>query len=119
MGDLRQMRIDEYQELALMTANPEALQDIRHKLTNGALGLLGEAGEVADHIKKYLYQGHMLDRDTIAKELGDVSWYIALLCDAIKMDYSEILKRNIEKLQYRYPDGFEESKSINRAKDDN
>lgn len=85
------------------------------ELFNGALGLTGEAGEVADMIKKHIFHGHDLDRDALIKELGDVCWYIALLCTAINVDMSEVMSRNIEKLKNRYPEGFSESASINRT----
>ena len=54
------------------------------KLTLAALGLAGESGEVADTIKKVLYQGHHLDILHIVEELGDVLWYLTLACNAVK-----------------------------------
>ena len=61
------MKINEYQQLALRTANTIAMEEPIEKITNGAMGLNGEAGEVIDHLKKYKYQGHELDRDYLAK----------------------------------------------------
>ena len=84
------------------------------ELLNGALGLTGEAGEVADSIKKTIFHGHGLDLDGLVKELGDVCWYLALLCHAIDVPLEEVMTRNIEKLKKRYPEGFSESASINR-----
>ena len=84
------------------------------ELLNGALGLTGEAGEVADAIKKTIFHGHDLDRDGLIKELGDVCWYLALLCHAIDVPLEEVMSHNIEKLKKRYPEGFSESASINR-----
>lgn len=85
------------------------------ELLNGALGLTGESGEVADLIKKYLFHGHDLDKDELVKELGDVCWYVALLCHAIGVSLEEIMSRNIEKLKKRYPEGFSSEASINRT----
>ena len=84
------------------------------ELLNGALGLTGEAGEVADQIKKTIFHGHKFDYDGLIKELGDVCWYLALLCHAIDVPLEEVMIRNIEKLKKRYPEGFSESASINR-----
>lgn len=84
------------------------------ELLNGALGLTGEAGEVADQIKKTIFHGHKMDYDGLVKELGDVCWYLALLCHAIDVPLEEVMTRNIEKLKKRYPEGFSESASINR-----
>lgn len=66
------MTINEYQQLALRTAN-RSLNPI-DELTNGLMGLNGEAGEAIDILKKHLFQGHPLDRIHIAKELGDIAW---------------------------------------------
>lgn len=85
------------------------------ELLNGALGLPGEAGEVADHIKKYIFHGHPLDRSELIKELGDVCWYLALIAHAIDVPLDVIMISNIEKLRNRYPEGFSESASINRT----
>lgn len=84
------------------------------ELINGALGLTGEAGEVADLIKKYIFHGHELDEDTLVKEMGDVMWYMALLCHALDIQLSTVMERNIEKLEKRYKDGFSEEASRNR-----
>lgn len=109
------MKINEYQKAALRTANTD---DEDKLLLNGALGLNGESGEVADIVKKHLFQGHDLDKDHIAKELGDVCWYIAITAEAIGYDLETIMKMNVEKLQKRYPNGFEVDRSLNRNKSD-
>lgn len=83
-------------------------------LLNGALGLTGEAGEVADVIKKHIFHGHPLDVIDLEKELGDVCWYLALLADTLALDLNHIMTRNVNKLRDRYPEGFSESASINR-----
>lgn len=107
------MEANEYQALALRTSN-KALSNKEH-LLNGALGLCGESGEVADIIKKYAMQGHELDREHIAEELGDVCWYIAETAAAIGYTLDEILMLNVNKLRRRYPDeGFSAERSINR-----
>ena len=107
------MKINEYQELAMRTANPKC-----KNLSNVGLGLAGEAGEAADLIKKHLHHEHELDKDHLAKELGDVAWYIALGCEVIGIDMETVLQRNIDKLKARYPEGFSTEHSLHRAAGD-
>ena len=68
---------NEYQGAALRTASGMNY-DHHGMIINGALGLCGESGEVADIIKKATFQGHQLDKEHIAEELGDVAWYLAI-----------------------------------------
>lgn len=105
------MIASEYQRLAQRTSNTGKTID---KLTNGVLGLCGEAGEVSDIVKKYLYQGHPLDGVALIEELGDVCWYLAEVCQALHVSLDYVMEANIEKLRKRYPDGFEAEKSIHR-----
>jgi NTP pyrophosphatase (non-canonical NTP hydrolase) len=95
------MTINEYQELAMRTANPEVDRD--GMLLNGVMGLCGEAGECIDLVKKNRFQGHELDRDRLIGELGDVAWYLAEAAYALGVDLEEVLSRNVEKLRKRYP----------------
>lgn len=111
------MTINEYQIAALRTSQTDKLSasDI---LLNSALGLCGESGEVADLVKKHHFQGHDLDLDHVAKELGDVAWYLAVGAYSIGYNLEEILQMNVDKLENRYPDGFEAERSLHRSKGD-
>lgn len=104
--------LDGYQQRALRTAETYTKQ--HEGLSILALGVAGEAGEVADYVKKVVGHGHPLDPDKLAKELGDVLWYIAVLADLVGFTLEGIGKRNIAKLRARYPDGFTSERSINR-----
>lgn len=99
---------DDYEEEAMRTAGD---LDEREMLVNGALGIAGEAGEVADLIKKHLFHGHPLDPIKVARELGDVLWYVALLAVAIGWRLEDIARANVAKLKSRYPDGFDPERS--------
>jgi NTP pyrophosphatase (non-canonical NTP hydrolase) len=110
------MTINEYQGLAMRTSNRELSKE--DHLLNGVLGLVGESGEIADLIKKNRMQGHPIDIEHIAKELGDVCWYIAETATAIGCDMETIMKMNIDKLRKRYPDGFDTERSQHREKGD-
>ena len=111
------MTINEYQAAALRTAQTDKLT-ASELLLNAALGLCGESGEVADIVKKFRFQGHDLDFEHIAKELGDISWYLAVGAYAIGYDLETILQMNVDKLKARYPDGFSTDRSLHRDKND-
>ncbi len=110
------MTINEYQQAALRTAN-KSLTPIE-QLANGLMGLNGEAGECIDILKKHLFQGHELDSEHMAKELGDVAWYLAVSANAIGYDLETVMQMNVEKLKARYPDGFDAEHSLHRNKGD-
>ena len=111
------MTINEYQTAALRTAQTDKLT-ASDLLLNAALGLCGESGEVADLLKKYHFQGHDLDLDHVAKELGDIAWYLAVGAYSIGYDLETILQMNVDKLKTRYPDGFSTDRSLHRAEND-
>ena len=106
------MTIREYQDLAMRTLNPELSQ--KDVLINSVMGLCGESGECIDIVKKWLAQGHELDKDKLAKELGDVAWYLAETAWALDLSLEEVLRGNLQKLKKRYPKGFDSDKSIHR-----
>ena len=110
------MTINEYQSLAMRTSNKNLAPD--GHLMNGVLGLAGEAGEAADLVKKYEFQGHALDAEHVAKELGDICWYLAETATAIGYDLETIMQMNIDKLRKRYPEGFDTERSQHREKGD-
>lgn len=110
------MNINEYQKLAMRTINPKL--DKRDMLINSVMGLCGESGEAIDIVKKWFAHGHELDKEHLAKELGDIAWYLAEAATALDLNLEDIFQANIEKLNKRYPEGFEKEKSINRSNDD-
>ena len=110
------MNVNEYQELAMTTLNPELSK--KDVLINSVMGLCGESGEAIDLVKKWLAQGHELDKEHLAKELGDIAWYLAEAATALDMPLEDILQANIDKLRKRYPDGFEVKRSLTRLKGD-
>lgn len=106
------MTVNEYQKLAMITLNPEL--DKKDVLINGVMGLCGESGEAIDIVKKWLAQGHELDKEKLAKELGDICWYLAETATVLGYDLEDIMAANIEKLKNRYPEGFSSDRSVNR-----
>lgn len=109
------MTANEFQLAALRTAGDMDSMDM---LTNGVMGLAGESGECVDLVKKTLFQGHDLDKAHLMKELGDVSWYLAITAYALGYDLETVFRMNIEKLWERYPTGFDSIRSQNRKEGD-
>lgn len=108
----QELTANAYQKLAMKTLNPAL--DKKDILINGVMGLCGESGEAIDIVKKWLAQGHDLDREKLAKELGDIAWYLAETAYALDLSLEEILQGNIRKLKARYPEGFETERSVHR-----
>lgn len=106
------MEIGEYERAAARTGRPQGRRD---DLLLGAVGLAGEAGEVADIVKKHVFHGHDLDRAHALEELGDILWYVAWTAAALGSSLSEIAEGNLRKLERRYPDGFSEEASRRRG----
>jgi NTP pyrophosphatase (non-canonical NTP hydrolase) len=107
---------NEYQKLASRTMLNELDHEIpadQLMLVWNALGLAGEAGEVADEVKKFVFHQKDFDRAKLIKELGDVAWYMAAICTDIGVGLEEVFEANIQKLQERFPDGYS-SKAANK-----
>ena len=84
-----------------------------------AIGMCGEAGEVSELIKKYAYHGHTIDTEHLARELGDVLWYVSYMAHLFGYPLGKIMAMNQDKLAKRYPDGkFDEERSKNRKEGD-
>lgn len=110
------MNINEYQQLAMTTLNPAL--DKKDVLINSVMGLCGESGEAIDIVKKWLAQGYELDKEHLAKELGDIAWYLAEAATALDIPLEDILQANIDKLKKRYPEGFDTKRSLARQDGD-
>lgn len=121
---------NEYQELAMRTNDGmatsrlefhvEANRDVTDigGLLNGCLGLAGESGELLDMFKKWIFHNKTLDREHAKKELGDVMWYVAMICHSMGWDLDEIMQMNVDKLKARYPEGFDTELSNHRKEGD-
>jgi len=103
------MTLLDYQSGALRT-----LGERRDALPYLALGLIGEAGEATEVIKKYVYHGHEFDRTKLALELGDVLWHIATIAHRAGLTLEEVAQMNLDKLARRYPEGYSDEASRSR-----
>lgn len=106
------MKLNEYQELSKRTYPKKTKKE---NLSNFALGLTGESGEVADIVKKHLHHGHELESVELLKELGDVMFYIASMCTLLGVEMEMVADMNVEKLERRYVNGFSEKASRERV----
>ena len=85
---------------------------------NGCLGLSGESGETLDMIKKFVFHEKELDEEHLKKELGDVMWYVAMICESVGFDLDDVMQTNVDKLKARYPEGFDTYLSNHRKEGD-
>lgn len=91
------MRLNEYQELSKRTLPKRS--SLREKLLNYSLGVVGEAAEISEHVKKASFHGHKLDPEKIKGELGDVLHYVAGLATFLGFTLEDVAAHNIEKLK--------------------
>ena len=92
------------------------------RLLTAAVGISAEGGEFTEIVKKMVFQGKPWNEDNrehLKIELGDVLWYVAQACMALEIDFDDVVKTNIKKLEKRYPGGsFNIGHSENRAAGD-
>lgn len=119
-GALRQVidnDADAYQQNVLKYAPDH--HDYLLNVIYAAMGMCGEAGEASELVKKYAYHGHTIDTEHLARELGDVLWYVSYLAYLFGYPLGKIMAMNQEKLAKRYPDGkFDAERSRNREEGD-
>ena len=94
------MTLNEYQLKAAQTA----IYPSTMAMIYPALGLAGEAGEVANKVKKLVRDGK-LDREGVAAELGDVLWYLSALARDLNVDLEDVAQANVDKLESRMKRG--------------
>ena len=98
------MELDEYQEACKRTSKKFASSET--EIATWGLGIAGEAGDVASCIKKTFVQKNEFVKDGIKGNIGDMIWYAAMICSCFGWKLSDCLRKNVDKLKARYPDGF-------------
>lgn len=102
-----------YQTEALRTEAPIS-DGVRERIVahsramHGIVGICTEAGELADAYKKHVFYARDLDAANVREEIGDILWYLAILCDTLGTTIEAEMARNIAKLRKRYPERFTE-----------
>ncbi len=108
------MDFNEYQKLAARTMNHELGRS--EQTQHSMYGMASEVGELHGIFQKW-YQGHSIDYVAVEKELGDILWMISEFCTANSISLEDVASANIEKLRKRYPDGFDQDRSLHRDDD--
>lgn len=118
------MTPDEYVQLAIRTeSRPNEEMQLRVseqtilRVLHGSMGLVTEAGELMDSLKRLIYYGKSLDTVNLIEELGDILWYVAIITDQLGISLETVMEKNIAKLKKRYPDKFDKEKAITRDLD--
>jgi len=98
--------LKEYQALCQKTAKMDFKSKIE-ELADWGLGVSGEAGDLAGCIKKTLFHNNDQTQG-IRENIGDVMWYLAMICNHFDWDFDKVMEENVDKLSKRYPGGFTE-----------
>ena len=106
------MHFLQYQSLAKRTEKPLPFKEA---LQHGMLGVITEAGELGDNIKRHVIYGAPMTIADVAEEIGDVLWYLAVIANACGLDMDNIAEQNITKLRARYPEKYTDSDAVARA----
>lgn len=100
-----QLTFDGFQLAACRTWNTDMPKTSR--ICNAAMGLAGEVGEVVEPLKKHLFHAKAAPAGAdMAKELGDVLYYVAIMANELGLSLQDIAQGNVDKLRARYPNGF-------------
>lgn len=105
------MTPNQYQERAARTINKS--NNILEQRQHALFGMASEVGEIHGIFQKH-FQGHSINYTELKQEIGDLLWFIAEFCTASGWDMEYIMQMNLDKIERRYPDGFEEKRSVER-----
>ena len=113
--------MDNYKKSVLRTENKDyagmsnRLQDTKTvRLEHAAHGMVTEAAEFMDQLKKHVFYNKKLDEVNLAEELGDQLYYITVALDALGLDIKEVMDKNAAKLNKRYGEQFSELAATKR-----
>lgn len=106
--------VDRYQARCLRTW-PSNGQTDHQRLSHAGIGLSEEVGECLTLLKRHLFYGQPLDVDALRLELGDVAYYLSVLAREAGLTMSDVLSRNVEKLDKRYAKDWTAEEAAGRA----
>ncbi len=84
------------------------------RLDHASRGMVTEAGEIIDALKKHSCYGKPLDLTNLKEEVGDVLWYASVMLDALGLTFEDAMEATARKLKKRYPNGFTQEAALNR-----
>lgn len=112
------MKPSEYIENAKRTEPKKYLfkktKDVTPRIEHAVYGIVTEAGELMDSVKKAKIYNQKLDKVNLVEEAGDVMWYLAILADELHVSFEDIWDKNIRKLKARFPEKYEHAKAKTR-----
>lgn len=115
------MTSKEYIQKALRTHNDNyaypGYNGVTPQIEHGVMGLVTESAEIMDAIKQARIYNKPLDQINLIEEMGDVMWYLAIMADALGVEFEEIWDKNIRKLEARYPDRFKTENGLRENRD--
>ena len=88
--------------------------EVTPRIEHAIFGIVTEAGELMDCIKKAKIYGQKLDKVNLAEEAGDAMWYLAILSDALGVSFEDLWDKNIRKLKARFPEKYSDEKAKTR-----
>lgn len=103
------MNFKDYQLRSYTAIQPH--DDVKDEILNWAVGLSEEVGEVMNHIKHMFWGNESIDKMEIAKELGDILWYMSALATVWNLNLDAVAELNVSKLEHRFGGRFSEEKS--------
>jgi len=87
------------------------------RMNHALMGMMGEVGELAGAIENWIQYNRGLDLVNIKEELGDLMWYVALMCNASGISLGEVMEKNIAKLRKRYPEKYSDHDAAEENRD--
>ena len=134
---IQQKQFNDYAKFVVSTTSDESLSTLKlaerllklqthtetkwSQLLTASIGMQAESGEFSEIIKKIIFQGkefNEAERFHLKRELGDVLWYWVQGCTALGYTPQQVMEENINKLESRYPNGFEAIRSEVRKEGD-
>jgi NTP pyrophosphatase (non-canonical NTP hydrolase) len=88
--------------------------DVTPRIEHAVFGIVTEAGELMDSLKRAKIYNQKLDKINLIEEAGDVMWYLAILSDALNVTFEDIWDKNIRKLRARFPEKYSHTKAKKR-----
>ena len=107
------MKPKEYIKNALRTESTKS-KGRKKRIQHALMGLTTETGEFTDNFKKHIFYSQKLDEVNMIEEIGDLMWYLAILCDELGISFEEVWDKNIRKLKARFPDKYSHKKVAKR-----
>ena len=108
------MTTEQYMQECPRTESNDFHYKGNERLLHAGIGMVTEAGEFIDALKKAIFYGSELDRVNLREELGDMTWYLSMAISELGTTYEEVMDINIAKLKARYPEKFTLDKASNR-----